>query len=171
MAAILWGFSGIAAQELFQHYQLQPTWLAAVRVAGAGILLALWAGPRGRTQSLRRFTTDKRRLITIIVFGVVALDGVQITFFLAIAHGTAVSATSFAIYEPGAHPWLGITPALQSTETAPRRPHRSRARGRVPGGDRRIIGWAGDTVDWGSMGSHLGWVHRTLQPVADRTSV
>ncbi|WP_276945379.1 EamA family transporter [Ferrimicrobium acidiphilum] len=100
VAAILWGFSGIAAQELFQHYQLQPTWLAAVRVAGAGILLALWAGPRGRTQSLRRFTTNKRRLITIIVFGVVALDGVQITFFLAIAHGTAVSATLLQFTSP-----------------------------------------------------------------------
>jgi drug/metabolite transporter (DMT)-like permease len=100
IAAILWGFSGIAAQELFQRYQIQPTWLAAVRVTGAGILLALWAGPRGRVQALRRFTTDKRRLITIIVFGVVALDGVQLTFFLAIAHGTAVSATLLQFTSP-----------------------------------------------------------------------
>lgn len=100
IAAILWGFSGIAAQELFQHYQIQPAWLAAVRVTGAGILLSLWAGPRGRTQALKRFTTDKRRLITIIVFGVVALDGVQLTFFLAIAHGTAVSATLLQFTSP-----------------------------------------------------------------------
>ncbi|MGC9155287.1 MAG: EamA family transporter [Ferrimicrobium sp.] len=99
-AAILWGFSGIAAQQLFQHYHLEPTWLAAVRVTGAGVLLALWAGPRGRGAGFKRFSADRRRLATIIVFGVVALDGVQLTFFLAIAHGTAVSATLLQFTSP-----------------------------------------------------------------------
>lgn len=100
VAAVLWGFSGIAAQELFNHYHLHPTWLAAIRVGGAGLLLALWAGPRGRIEALKRFTSDRRRLITIIVFGVVALDGVQLTFFYAIAHGTAVSATLLQFTSP-----------------------------------------------------------------------
>ncbi|WP_298344950.1 DMT family transporter [Ferrimicrobium sp.] len=99
-AAILWGFSGIAAQQLFQRYHLEPTWLAAVRVTGAGVLLALWAGPRGRGAGFKRFSADRRRLATIIVFGVVALDGVQLTFFLAIAHGTAVSATLLQFTSP-----------------------------------------------------------------------
>ncbi|WP_298211285.1 DMT family transporter [Ferrimicrobium sp.] len=99
-AAILWGFSGIAAQQLFQHYHLAPTWLAAVRVTGAGVLLALWAGPRGRSAGLRRLGADWRKLATIIIFGVVALDGVQLTFFLAIAHGSAVSATLLQFTSP-----------------------------------------------------------------------
>ncbi len=100
VAAILWGFSGIAAQELFLRYHLHPTWLAAVRVSGAGLLLALWAGPRGRTNALKRFAANRRRLLTIIIFGVVALDGVQLTFFLAVAHGTAVSATLLQFTSP-----------------------------------------------------------------------
>jgi drug/metabolite transporter (DMT)-like permease len=100
IAALLWGFSGIAAQQLFERYAIQPTWLAAVRVLGAGVLLGLWSFRRERVAALRRFVTDRAQLVLLVVFAVVALDGVQLTFFLAIAHGSAVSATLLQFTSP-----------------------------------------------------------------------
>jgi len=100
IAALLWGCSGIAAQELFSSYHVQPIWLASVRVLGAGILLGLWSFRRQRIAALKRFVSDRRRLVRLVVFAIIALDGVQLTFFLAIAHGSAVSATLLQFTSP-----------------------------------------------------------------------
>lgn len=100
VAALLWGCSGIAAQELFDRYGIQPIWLAAVRVLGAGVLLGLWSFRRERIVALRRFVRDRSQLVVLVIFAIVALDGVQLTFFLAIAHGSAVSATLLQFTSP-----------------------------------------------------------------------
>jgi EamA-like transporter family len=52
-AAILWGLGGVAAQELFDHHDIDPRWLVSVRMIGAGLLLLAvlrpaWPRHRGR---------------------------------------------------------------------------------------------------------------------------
>ncbi|MHB8191628.1 MAG: EamA family transporter [Ferrimicrobium sp.] len=100
IAASLWGFSGIAAQQLFRHSLIQPIWLASVRVLGAGVLLGLWSQPHHRLGNLRRFVRSRGDVVRLVLFSVIALDGVQLTFFFAIAHGTAVSATLLQFTSP-----------------------------------------------------------------------
>jgi drug/metabolite transporter (DMT)-like permease len=82
-AAALWGVGGVAAQELFQHHGVQPSWLSGMRLAGAGLLLLAlfrpgWPG--------RHFG----RLVVLAVFG---MAGTQYTWFAAIVHSNVATAT------------------------------------------------------------------------------
>lgn len=89
--ASLWGASGVAVQYLFQYKLLDPTWLAGTRMLIAGFIMLVicsfsgeelmgpWRQPRYRKQ--------------LIVFGIFGMMATQYTYYLAINHGNAATAT------------------------------------------------------------------------------
>ncbi|MDA8373660.1 MAG: DMT family transporter [Actinomycetota bacterium] len=100
VAAILWGFSALAAEELFRNHGVAALWLVAARVIGTAVLLALFVGPARTRRALGRLTARRGEAVRIALFGVVALDGVQLTFFLAVQHGNAITATLLQFTSP-----------------------------------------------------------------------
>ncbi len=99
ISSVLWGISGLAAQELFRKYAVSVVWLTSARVVGSAILLAGWTLGRASAVNLRSLAnwSDLGRLA---LYGVIALDGVQLTFFLAVKDGSAVSATLLQFTSP-----------------------------------------------------------------------
>ncbi len=98
-ASALWGISGLCAEILFRE-GISPIWLAAVRVVGAGLIIAAISRPRLRIPGARRFVSRRKDVIRLLIFGIIALDGTQLTYFLAIDKGTVVSATLLQFTSP-----------------------------------------------------------------------
>jgi drug/metabolite transporter (DMT)-like permease len=93
----LFGLSGTAAQVLFRRYGITPQALVAVRMLGAGALLYAW----------RRPSFPRRHRMRLVAFSLLAFAAVQYTYFAAIDHSNAATATllqylfvpSVAVYE------------------------------------------------------------------------
>ncbi|MDA8209496.1 MAG: DMT family transporter [Actinomycetota bacterium] len=100
VAATLWGFSAIAAEELFRNHGVSALWLVSARVIGTALLLALFVGPSRTAGALGRLAARGGEAARIALFGVVALDGVQLAFFLAVEHGNAITATLLQFTSP-----------------------------------------------------------------------
>ncbi|MBK1439629.1 EamA family transporter [Parapedobacter sp. ISTM3] len=98
-AAILWGISGTSGQFLFQQRAMSVEWLMAVRMLGAGILLLILALIQKDVHiwAIWRNKSDRRRLL---VFGVVGMLTVQYTYFAAIKHSNAATATILQFSAP-----------------------------------------------------------------------
>jgi drug/metabolite transporter (DMT)-like permease len=99
-AATLWGVSGVSAQELFQHAHLRALWLVAVRIVVSAVVLVAWRlVHRERLGDL--VGPGPRDLWTrTALFAIVGLLGVQATYFLAVATGSAVTATLLQFLSP-----------------------------------------------------------------------
>lgn len=83
LGASLWGFSGIAAQALFQVYKFPVLGLVTIRMIIAGLLLLLVFRPSRPTGPLLP-------LIALAVFGYI---GSQLTYLEAIQYSNAATAT------------------------------------------------------------------------------
>ena len=92
VASTLWGLSGTAAQVLFQHDHFQPGWLVTVRMLFSGAILVLW-GLLRQDPTVRKLPLDRRMWLRLLIFAVVGLLAVQLSYFKAIADGNAASAT------------------------------------------------------------------------------
>ncbi len=93
LAATLWGLSGTAAQVLFHNSHLSTLWVLAIRTEFGGGLLLLYLLVTKGTSELLKIVRQPKVLVGVVLYGVLALGGVQLTYFLAISHGNAVSAT------------------------------------------------------------------------------
>ncbi|MCO5972361.1 EamA family transporter [Actinoallomurus soli] len=82
-AAVLWGVGGVAAQELFHRHGIDPRWLVAVRMAGAGLLLL----------AVFRPAWPGRHIGRLLVLGLVGMAATQYTWFAAIEHSDVATAT------------------------------------------------------------------------------
>ena len=83
LGAGLWGFSGIAAQALFQIYKFPVLGLVAIRMIVAGLLLLFLFRPSRPTRPLLQ-------LIALAIFGYI---GSQLTYLEAIQYSNAATAT------------------------------------------------------------------------------
>lgn len=92
LAAIFWGFSGTFGQFLFQLRGVSVEWMITVRMLASGILLLLYAALFQKEDLLTIFRPKKDRiaLFTFAIFGMVT---VQYTYFAAIQHSNAGTAT------------------------------------------------------------------------------
>lgn len=88
----LWGLSGTASQQLFQHDYFHTAWLVAVRMLISGMALVIWGTLQKRKSN---YSLMKQPLWwpSLLVFAIVGLLGVQYSYFKAIADGNAASAT------------------------------------------------------------------------------
>ncbi len=81
--AALWGLSGTAAQELFNHHNVSPQWLVTMRMLGAGIILLLVLRP----------AFPRRHIGRLLFFAIAGLAAVQYTYLAAIAATNVATAT------------------------------------------------------------------------------
>ena len=96
--ATLWGICGTVAEFLFQH-NFTPEWLVVVRVLLSGILLLSY-GLLKKDQGVTEIWKNKKDIITLISFGVLGILGSQYTYFIAIKHGNAATATILQYLSP-----------------------------------------------------------------------
>lgn len=91
LGSVLWGASGIGGQFLMQSRGVGPEWFASVRMIGAGILLLMLDGLRHR--DIFFIWKNRWDAMSLFLFAVVGMVGVQYTYFKAIALSNAATAT------------------------------------------------------------------------------
>lgn len=98
LAAICWGMCGVVAQHLFAISPMTASDLTVGRLLLSGILFWLPALIGGKIGSPAG--TKKDWLVSIPVFGIVGILTVQFTYFAAIFHGNAATATVLQYLAP-----------------------------------------------------------------------
>ncbi|MDQ0155699.1 EamA family transporter [Robertmurraya andreesenii] len=99
IAALLWGVSGTVAQFLFHQQGFSPEWLVVVRLLTAGVILLTFAY-RKEKQRIWDIWKNKYESIGLVLFGILGMLAVQYTYFAAIAHGNAATATVLQYLSP-----------------------------------------------------------------------
>lgn len=97
--ASLWGGSGAAAQYLFSTTTISTTWLVAVRLLTAGILLTAISIIRA-PQQVRALTHRRRNLGYLLAFAILGMLNSQLTYFLAVKFSNAPTATVIQYLQP-----------------------------------------------------------------------
>lgn len=97
--ALLWGVSGTVAQYLFQDENFTPEWLVVMRMLLSGILLLIIGVIKG-DKNIFGIWKRKDNAIRLILFGLLGMLGVQYTYFAAINHGNAATATILQYLSP-----------------------------------------------------------------------
>jgi len=92
IAAIFWGFSGSFGQFLFQQRGVSVEWMITVRMLAAGALLLLYAFFVQKENLLAIFR-PKKDCIALLTFAIFGMVTVQYTYFAAIQHSNAGTAT------------------------------------------------------------------------------
>lgn len=92
LAAALWGVSGAFAQFLFDRRSVSPEWLVSARMPVAGALLLLFFAPK-RGDALWSFWKNRRDGTRLLAFSFFGMLAVQYTYFAAIKHSNAATAT------------------------------------------------------------------------------
>ncbi|EET61863.1 putative membrane protein [Marvinbryantia formatexigens DSM 14469] len=90
--AVLWGFSGACGQYLFTNYQVDSSWLTAVRMLTAGILLTLFIFVKQKKCAVGIWR-NKRDAMQVVVFAVCGLLFCQYAYLTAISYSNAGTAT------------------------------------------------------------------------------
>lgn len=97
--ALLWGVSGTVAQYLFQSENFKPEWLVVIRMLISGILLLIIGLIKGDKNIFKIFT-EKKDVFKLLLFSLFGMLGVQYTYFSAINHGNAATATILQYLSP-----------------------------------------------------------------------
>ncbi|MEM0155292.1 MAG: DMT family transporter [Thermoplasmataceae archaeon] len=105
----LWGLSGTAAQYLFSNYEVQPGFLVELRMFFSGIILLLLFYLKRESNGIHQRVSGSD-VLSIIIFGIVGLLAVQLTYFLTIDFSNAGTATLLQyIYPFFIMAWLAVT--------------------------------------------------------------
>ena len=97
--ASLWGGSGAASQYLFSTTSISTTWLVAVRLITAGILLTAISIAR-TPQQVRAITHQRHNLGYLLGFAVLGMMNSQLSYFLAVKYSNAPTATVIQYLQP-----------------------------------------------------------------------
>lgn len=91
-AAILWGVSGNFGQFLFQQRAINIEWLVVVRLLFSGVILLALSIYQGEND-FWLIWKNKQDSIQLILFAFLGIVAVQYTYFAAIKHSNAATAT------------------------------------------------------------------------------
>jgi|SRR5690606_17393582 len=91
IAAALWGISGTLGQFLFQQRGINVEWLITLRLLLSGFGLLLLA--KSMKNNIFTIWTNQKDAIQIVIFSIMGMIGVQYTYFAAIKHSNAATAT------------------------------------------------------------------------------
>lgn len=91
-AAVLWGVSGTFGQFLFQERSINTEWLVTVRLLFSGVILLLIASI-DNPKALWAIWKVKKDAWQLLLFGIFGMVAVQYTYFAAIKHSNAATAT------------------------------------------------------------------------------
>lgn len=92
LAATLWGISGSFGQYLFQQKGVGVEWMITVRMLVSGFIL-LAASFFTNRQSLFTIWHNKKDTRQLVFFSITGMLAVQYTYFAAISHSNAATAT------------------------------------------------------------------------------
>lgn len=99
LAATLWGVSGTCGQFLFQQRNVSVEWLMSVRMIGAGSILLITAMLK-KDADVWAIWRDKKDHRQLLIFGIFGMLTVQYTYFAAIKHSNAATATILQFSAP-----------------------------------------------------------------------
>lgn len=99
IGAMLWGISGTVAQYLFQKRAFSPEWLVVIRLLISGIILLSYAFMKGN-HDIWTIWKSKNTMVSLILFSIIGMVGVQYTYFAAIKYGNAATATILQYLSP-----------------------------------------------------------------------
>ncbi|RKR05086.1 threonine/homoserine efflux transporter RhtA [Flavobacterium sp. 90] len=91
LAATLWGVGGTLGQFLFQQKGINVEWLITVRLLISGIGLLIIA--KATKNNIFLIWNNKKDVIQLLIFSIIGMLGVQYTYFAAIKHSNAATAT------------------------------------------------------------------------------
>ena len=97
--AILWGVSGTVAQYLFQKQGFSPEWLVVTRLLISGLILLAYSHFALKHNIWKVWALSRNRT-SLILFGLFGMLAVQYTYFAAIHHGNAATATVLQYLAP-----------------------------------------------------------------------
>lgn len=92
IGAVCWGFSGTCSQALFEHIVIDATWVTAVRMISAGVILMIYLAVKKGRQVLMP-VCDRRSFVRIAVFAVAGLAFCQFAYLNAIKWSNSGTAT------------------------------------------------------------------------------
>lgn len=90
--AMSWGISGVCSQYLFMNYEVDSSWLTAVRMVLSGIVLLILGGIQGKDKVLKIWTLPKD-VFWLFAFAILGLLMCQYTFVSAIKYSDSATAT------------------------------------------------------------------------------
>lgn len=99
IGAMLWGISGTVAQYLFQEKGFSAEWLVVIRLLAAGLILLLYSLIKGK-QEIWTIWKSKHSILSLLLFSIIGMLGVQYTYFAAIKYGNAATATILQYLSP-----------------------------------------------------------------------
>lgn len=99
IGTMLWGISGTVAQFLFQNKGFSPEWLVVIRLLSSGTILLLY-GYISSDNDIKIIWKSKNNRINLFLFSILGMLGVQYTYFAAISHGNAATATILQYLSP-----------------------------------------------------------------------
>ncbi len=91
--AVCWGLSGCMGQYLFTQEDISAVWLVSIRLLIAGSILAL-IGFATKKKDMLLIFKDKKDIKALIYFSFCGLLLSQLSYFLAIEHSNAGTATA-----------------------------------------------------------------------------
>jgi drug/metabolite transporter (DMT)-like permease len=92
VAAILWGVAGNFGQFLFQQRGISIEWMVVVRLLVAGFILLAFSAS-GNKKDFWDIFKNRKDTIHLLLFAFVGMLAVQYTYFAAIKHSNAATAT------------------------------------------------------------------------------
>lgn len=98
-AASLWGISGTVAQYLFQNSGFNPEWLVVVRLLISGLLLLIFASKKEKL-NIWIVWKNQKDVVSLLIFSILGMLAVQYTYFAAIKHSNAATATVLQYIAP-----------------------------------------------------------------------
>lgn len=98
-SSLLWGISGTVAQYLFHTPKVDPGWLVTIRLLFSGIIL-LAIGYRTKGNDIWAIWKHKSDRLKVTFFGLLGMLAAQYTYFEAIDHGNAATATVLQYLAP-----------------------------------------------------------------------
>ncbi|WP_343798700.1 DMT family transporter [Bacillus carboniphilus] len=97
--ATLWGISGTVAQFLFHYHHFTPEWLVSIRLLISGFVLLVLANALAKNRVFSIWK-NRRDILQILFFSILGMLAVQYTYFAAIKHSNAATATVLQYLAP-----------------------------------------------------------------------
>ena len=72
IGAVTWGVNGVASQFLLSNYPVEPSWVASIRMALAGLLLTFMVIPK-KSHLIRQMLHDPISLRHLVIFAIFGL--------------------------------------------------------------------------------------------------
>lgn len=99
MGGIFWGISGVTAEYLMNDWSVSATWLVGVKMIFAGILILLYQVLKNPKKSMAPLKNIKS-VGQLLIFSVLGVLGLQLSFFKAIDVSNAATATILQYLSP-----------------------------------------------------------------------